>query len=201
MDSLVDHINRGDLLDETLDFPPSIVGGRNVSLKLNREDGPPADREGLNVIKKFGGTTAVGKDKVRWEEFLPSELWENVFLAGRRYTMTEEDHARAALFLALTGRLLGRDSELGAAGTALSDADRVWLGRELAAMKAHDVLSQAQLNRPPSEWIALANRFVVEHCPTDFFCLVYEFPDPWQALYTETAKNLWIESKLAALDK
>lgn len=216
MESLVSHFAKGELADTNLNLPPAIAGGRNVTVRLNREDSPPATREGFSIVTRMpvAGTYATAKKVVAWADFLPGELWEVIFLRGQRFEMSPAEHAAAALFLALTGVEDGLEAEIAAAGDALSPADREWATRELAAIRAwgrvreaDDVYEQARsASRPPAELTALnqkrkvlASQFTSEYCDTDYFILVYGHPTPWQRGFPPPVVEDWKQGLLDRL--
>ncbi|MCU0727420.1 MAG: serine/threonine-protein kinase [Planctomycetes bacterium] len=177
--ALVERVNEGTLASDVFDFPPDVVGGSGVTVELNREKNPVATMTGLEVVKRIrtGGSVGVSQEHVPWARFTAAALWRNVFQSGKRWPMVPEEHASAARFLAELAILDGLREEIAAAGEALASAERSWLHAEAAAMEAHRALLAARSTEPPDRWHVLAAEFVARHSATDFFVLVYGYPE------------------------
>ncbi len=202
LDAFVTRINEKRLATEALDFPADVAGGPGVTVEINHDKQPVATRVGLEVTKKLkvAGGVAVSAEVVHWSRFSPTQLWQAALLAGKRWEMSPTEHAAAACFLAETGVLVGLREEIAAAGEALDEPARARLHAEASAMEAYRALLDARGDQPPEQWQVLAAQFVGEHAATDFFILVYGFPEAGErSLLPAAVRDAWIEGEMKSV--
>jgi hypothetical protein len=202
LEALVERINEGTLASDAFDFPPDVVGGSGVTVELNRDKNPVATATGIEVVKRIrtGGSVGVSQELVPWSRFSPSALWRTVFQSGKRWPLLPEEHACAARLLSELAVVDGLREEIAAARDALPAAERNQLHAEAAAMEAHRALLAARATEPPDRWHVLAGEFVARHSATDFFVLVYGYPEIGErSLLPAEREAAWKAGKLKSV--